>query len=180
MSAKRFLILAAATGALASCMPQRPAPPPPQPAQPLPPPPVARPLPPPPAAADWRDLPLSAGAWVYSSEASGSQALFGPAASEAAFIVRCERASGRVVLSREGAARGNAMTIRTSALSRSLPATARAEPLPYVSATVGARDPLLDAMVFSRGRFTVEMAGAPMLVIPAWPEPARVIEDCRS
>jgi hypothetical protein len=34
-------------------------------------------------------------------------------------------------------------------------------------------------MVFSRGRFTVEVPGAPMLVIPAWPEPARVIEDCR-
>jgi hypothetical protein len=181
MSAKRFLILTAAVGALAGCMAQRPAPPPPQREQPVAPPPVARPLPPPPAAsADWRDLPLSPGAWVYSSEASGSQALFGPPASEAAFIVRCERSSGRVILAREGTSRGNALTIRTSALSRSLPATARTEPLAYVSASLGARDPLLDSMAFSRGRFTVEMAGAPMLVIPAWPEPARVIEDCRS
>jgi hypothetical protein len=42
-----------------------------------------------------------------------------------------------------------------------------------------ARDPLLDQIAFSRGRFTIEAPGAAMLVIPAWPEAARVIEDCR-
>ena len=40
-------------------------------------------------------------------------------------------------------------------------------------------DPLLDAMAFSRGRFMVEMPGAPVLYLPAWPEVSRVIEDCR-
>ena len=42
-----------------------------------------------------------------------------------------------------------------------------------------AYDPLLDAIAFSRGRFTVESESGAMLVLPAWPEPARVVEDCR-
>ena len=40
-------------------------------------------------------------------------------------------------------------------------------------------DELLDAMAFSRGRFVIEQAGAPTLVVPAYPEVGRVIEDCR-
>jgi hypothetical protein len=44
---------------------------------------------------------------------------------------------------------------------------------------LGAQDSLLDAMGYSRGRFIVEQAGLPTLVIPAWPEIERVIEDCR-
>ena len=46
-------------------------------------------------------------------------------------------------------------------------------------ASVPARDPLLDAMAFSRGRFAVEVSGGPTLVVPAYPEVTRVIEDCR-
>jgi len=38
---------------------------------------------------------------------------------------------------------------------------------------------LLDAIAFSRGRFSVEAAGTARLVIPAWPEAARVVEACR-
>ena len=40
-------------------------------------------------------------------------------------------------------------------------------------------DPLLDQIAFSRGRFLVQAEGGPSLILPAWPEPARVIEDCR-
>ncbi|WP_345907778.1 hypothetical protein [Sphingomonas sp. UBA4815] len=40
-------------------------------------------------------------------------------------------------------------------------------------------DRLLDAMAFSRGRFTIEQAGQPPLIIPAYAEVGRVIEDCR-
>jgi hypothetical protein len=47
------------------------------------------------------------------------------------------------------------------------------------AAQLGARDPLLDAMAFSKGRFAVEVTGLPMLYLPAWPEVTRVIEDCR-
>jgi len=67
----------------------------------------------------------------------------------------------------------------TTSLSRSLPAsfnpaTAR------LSATLGAWDPLLDAFAFSHGRVGVTVSGLAPLVVPAWAEVARVIEDCRS
>lgn len=124
-------------------------------------------------------MPLTPGNWYYSSQSGASQAMFGAANSEAMFIVRCEP-SRQIVLSREGTPATAALTIRTTGTARSLPASVRTEPLAYASATVGANDPILDHMAFSRGRFTVEAQGLPMLVLPAWPEPARVIEDCRS
>jgi hypothetical protein len=44
---------------------------------------------------------------------------------------------------------------------------------------LAATDPLLDAIAFSRGRFAVEAPGLPTLILPTWPEPARVVEECR-
>ena len=178
MKSLRLVLLAGALAAVAACVPRQEAPQPqPQPVVRPPAPPL--PPPPPPLAADWRDMPLTPGNWYYRGEAATSQALFGAANSEPVFIVRCDRTSRRVTLSREARTTGNMMTIRTSSTSRSLPVTAQAEPLAYVTAALQANDQLLDAIAFSRGRFTVELPGLPMLVIPAWPEPARVIEDCR-
>jgi hypothetical protein len=42
-----------------------------------------------------------------------------------------------------------------------------------------ATDPLLDQIAFTRGRFMLA-AGTLELILPAWPEIARVVEDCRS
>ena len=50
---------------------------------------------------------------------------------------------------------------------------------PYVAAALAPSDALLDAMGFSRGRFVVEQADTPTLVVPAWAEVERVTEDCR-
>lgn len=147
--------------------------PPPQAAPPQP-----APVPPPPAGQDWRDIPLTPGTWHYGAEGGGSAARFGAAETEAIFSIRCDRAQRRVVLSLEGVHRG-AMTIRTSTLSRSLPMTVQEQPIAYSHAALAASDPFLDAIVFSRGRFTVEAPGSRMLVLPAWAEPARVVEDCR-
>jgi hypothetical protein len=135
--------------------------------------------PPPPPRADWRDIPLTPGNWFYRNEGATSQALFGPANSEASFIVRCDRARGQVVLSREGSANGNMMTVRTTSGARNFPLSVQTEPLASVSASLNPNDRFLDSMAFSRGRITVEVPGTPMLVIPSWAEPARVIEDCR-
>ena len=179
----RFLIVGGVLLA-AACARQAPPPPPPQPQprpQPQPQPrPLPQPVPAPPAAQDWRDLPLSGGSWYYSSQGATSQALFGPANSEAAFILRCERARRQITLSREGTAGGNMMTIRTTSGGRNYPISVQAEPLRYVFTTINAMDRFLDDIAFTRGRFTVEVPGMQMLVLPAWPEPARVIEDCRS
>lgn len=175
MRVMRFAMLGG-LALVAACVPRSE--PPPAPDEPRG---TRRPLPPPPAPTpeDWRDIALSPGGWVYSSQPETTQALFGPAASEASFVVRCDRARRTITLSREGNATAPTMTIRTSFTARNLPAEIQREPLPYTSATVSAGDPILDSMVFSRGRFTVEVPGTPMLVIPSWPEPARVIEDCR-
>lgn len=173
-----FYGLLAALTVVVGCVPPRePAPTPPPTQEPPPPPP---PLPePPPAAADWRDLPLTPGEWTYRNEGGSSIALFGPSPSEAQFAVRCDLQRRQVILSRAGETSGNAMTVRTSFGARNLPLSPVPGPLPEAGATVQPRDRLLDEMAFSRGRYTVEVPGRPMLVIPAWPEPSRVIEDCR-
>ena len=54
-----------------------------------------------------------------------------------------------------------------------------ADPVAGASVALAVRDPLLDAMAFSRGRFMLEVAGFPALYLPAWAEVGRVIEDCR-
>jgi hypothetical protein len=171
MKSVRSLCLIGGIAALAACVPQR-EPPPPPPPQPVPVRPAPPPPPPPPA--DWRDLPLTPGGWQYRSDGAGSQAVFGPAG-RAAFAFRCDRAQNRITVTREGAASGSVMTIRTSFGARNLAVT----PGQPITSALPVSDRFLDSMVFSRGRFTVEAAGQPMLVIPAWPEPARVIEDCR-
>ena len=152
--------------ALASCAP-RPAPPEPTPP---PPPAPAPPEPAPPPPVEWEDAPASPGDWSL----NGASATFG-SAQGAQFIVRCE-SSRQVSLIRAGA-RDGSLTLRTSYGARALPAAAQPEGL---AARVAASDPLLDSIVFSRGRFAVEAAGLPRLIVPAWPEAARVVEDCRS
>jgi hypothetical protein len=71
------------------------------------------------------------------------------------------------------------MTVRTSSSARSFPLSV-AEGGQYIYVALPVRDAFLDDVAFSRGRFTVMVPGTAMLVIPSWPEPSRVIEDCRS
>ena len=124
--------------------------------------------------AAWADAALSPGRWTYQpARSAGSRALFGPA-NAPSFQVAC--AAGRLLnLTRTGAAAGT-LTIRTTSTLRTLPGTRSDQGL---SAQLPANDPLMDAIAFSRGRFAVEAPGVPALVIPAWPELARVVEDCR-
>lgn len=179
MKRLRSILLLASFAAAAGCVPRREAQPQPEPQRPMPTPMPVRTPPPPPPRADWRDIPLTPGTWFYRNEGQVSFAMFGPANGEALFIVRCDRAGRQVRLSRAGSAGGGAMTVRTSSSARSFPSTVQAEPLPYVSANLSAGDRFLDEIAFSRGRFTVEVPGLAMLVVPSWAEPARVVEDCR-
>lgn len=73
------------------------------------------------------------------------------------------------------------LDVRTSSLSRRLPtADDVGGPGNYAIAVVRPAEPLLDAIAFSRGHFTVDAPGQPRLVLPAHPEVARVVEDCRT
>ena len=163
-----------ATAALASCIPApRGAPPP---AAPPPVAPSPAPLAPAPLAADWNDWPRTPGNWFYRRYDGRSSATFG-IPDQADLVLSCDGA-GRVLVNRPGSARG-ALTVRTSSLTRTLPVEPLGPAGTAVGATLAATDPLLDAIAFSRGRFTVEQAGAPSLVLPPQAEIGRLIEDCR-
>lgn len=174
-----FASVSATALLLAGCV--APSQPPPRPA-----PPVAVPTPapaptpappPPPVSADWRDWPLTPGNWSYRADAQGSTASFGVPGLAPEFTLRCDRARSRIVLMRNGQASVPALTIRTTSIARTLPLSPATT---GAAADLAARDTLIDAMGYSRGRFMVQGGGAPALVVPAWAEILRVAEDCRS
>ncbi|QJU56355.1 hypothetical protein HL653_00925 [Sphingomonas sp. AP4-R1] len=171
--ARATLAAAALLALLAGCATT---PPPAAPKAPPAPPPAAPP-PPPPADLAWADLPLSPGSWSYAREATGSAARFGTSADAPALAIRCEKARRLIHIAPAGATAGT-LTITTSYAGRALPLAAGTGG--HAEATLPAVDPFLDRIAFSRGRVSYAVAGQPLLVVPAWAEPARVIEDCRS
>lgn len=155
----------------ASCSERRVIPPPAPTPTPRP---IPRPLPPPPQTRlDWRDAPLTPGDWAWSSEAGQSTARF----AGGLLVLRCDRGAGTITLSRSiAAARPEPMTVTATAGMRTLTAVPQGGAL---TVTLPARDPVWDAMAFSRGRFALETAGAAPLIVPSWPEVGRVAQDCR-
>ena len=118
-----------------------------------------------------RAFPLTPGAWTYRATAEGSESGFA-----GVLRIRCDKAVRQISLQRLGVAPtpGVALPpllVATDSLARSLPGA---------GASLGPFDPLLDAIAFSRGRFVVTGGGGGMLVVPAWPEAARSIENCRN
>lgn len=156
----------------AACVPRTappapaPVPPPPRPA-----PPPAEPAPPP--AVDWQDGVLSPGDWEYRQDGPVALAIF--RSDRLTFTLRCE--PNRSVTAALTGAQAPALLIRTSYGERRLPATP--VHLNEMLASLAANDPLLDQMAFSRGRLFVQAEGGLALIVPAWPEIARVTEDCR-
>ena len=98
---------------------------------------------------------------------------------DAALVLRCDRAERRIFLSRPGTATAP-LTVRTTSATRALAVQPTGGTPPYAAVALAPSDPLLDAMAFSRGKLVVEQVGAPRLVVPAWAEIGRVVEDCRS
>ena len=129
-------------------------------------------------AADWRNWPATAGSWSYRADGRGSVAMFGRPGADAQAVLRCERDSGHVFLSVAGAAAG-AVTVRTSSVARTVPMAPTGGTPAYLAASLAPADPLLDAIAFSRGRFALSLPGTAPLVLPAWAEVGRVVEDCR-
>lgn len=174
----RLALAAAGMAALtlAACVPPAPEPSP-SPAASGPPSPQPQAAPPivlPPTYDDWMDAPRTPGDWRYSLAGGATIAEYLSPSSDQLFRMTC--AGGRIELAARGAdPSANAMTIRTETQDRTLPASAREG---WLATTLPARDPFLDAMAFSKGRFAVT-AGTRTYYVPAWPEVTRVIEDCR-
>lgn len=166
--ASTLVLATALTGCIPATTPPQ-APPPVQQA-PRPAPPARRPV----LGSDWRDWPLTPGDWRYQRTAQGSASTYGVAGAPR-LTLSCDLRNRSVRLGRPGSVAGS-WTIRTSSTVRNVAAQAGAAGAELVLA---ANDQLLDAMAFSRGRFTIEQPGQPPLVIPAYAEIGRVIEDCR-
>nr|WP_231621733.1 hypothetical protein [Sphingomonas sp. 37zxx] len=172
---QRILALFAPIALLAGCVaPARPEPKAP------PPPPASTPTPAPapaPASSDWRDWPLTPGTWAYARLAGGSIARFGQPGAEPELTLQCDLGGNVLILSRRGAApAGAAMTIRTNTTTRAVATQATGSAM---AVRLQPRDPLIDAIGFSRGRFVVEQRPMAVLVVPTWAEFLRVAEDCR-
>jgi hypothetical protein len=146
---------------------------------PRPAPPVTQPAPTPPAAAaNWSDRAPVPGVWTYTRDGRGSIARFGQAGADALFTIRCEASGARIFVSRPGSAPAK-MTLRSTNGAKAYDALPTSSTPPYVAAEIAARDPQLDAMVFSRGRILIGLDSAGDLILPIWPEFTRVVEDCR-
>lgn len=170
--------VAALVLALSGCAVVPSAPPPPTPApqiSPVPPPPAPKPV------LDWTNAPLTPGDWTYQALTAGSIARFGPIGGPTLLSLRCDLRYRRIILARAGASASPSLpvTVQTSygALGwYGTPVTAQGQ---WIEVSRVGSDPGFDWMAFSRGRLAVEVQGMARLIVPAWPEIARVIEDCR-
>jgi hypothetical protein len=110
-----------------------------------------------------------------------SIAQYGTPGLTAVFAVRCDFTRHTIVFSRGGVAPmpNAAMSFTTSYGSFAFTGANGGGQPPAIVTQASARDPHMDQIAFSRGRFLVDVAGQTRLVLPSWPEIARVIEDCR-
>jgi hypothetical protein len=120
-----------------------------------------------------------AGNWTYAATADGSEAAFANASAIPQLWLHCTRATRRVSVAKSATAAAPLLNVWTSALTRSAPASFNPA-TGRLTIDLAPTDPLLDAISSSRGRIGFSVAGQPALVIPAWAEAARVIEDCRA
>lgn len=131
----------------------------------------------------WMDEQQTPGDWRYVADRTETAALFGTGEDEGGveLIIACEILSSRISISRIGDPEGEtSMIIRTETQTGALLAEPAVSFAPLLLAHLDARDPLLDAIAFSKGRFAVEVGGTEPIYVPAYPEITRVIEDCRS
>jgi hypothetical protein len=120
-----------------------------------------------------------AGNWTYAATADGSEASFADASDIVQLWVHCSRAAGRVSIAKPATGGAPFLNVWTSSETRSIPSSFN--PMSgRLAIDLAATDPLLDAISSSRGRIGFAVAGQPALVIPAWAEAARVVEDCRA
>ena len=131
------------------------------------------------AAPDLNAVMPIAGDWTYAATSDGSEAQFTTATGYSQLWVRCTRATRRVSIARLATAAAPYVDVWTSSATRNVasafnPANGR------LTIEFENYDPLLDAIATSRGRVGFAIGSDAALVVPAWPDVARVIEDCRS
>ena len=131
------------------------------------------------AAQDLSTAQPVAGNWTYAMTSGGTEARFADIAGNPQLWIQCMRATRRVGIARLATGAAPFLTIWTSSLSRAVPASFNPA-TGRLTIDLATYDPLLDAIVSSRGRVGYTIGAQPSLVVPPWAEPARVIEDCRA
>ena len=127
---------------------------------------------------DWRDAPLTTGTWRYVPGTPRSYAAYGVAGAQPALVIACDKTARTIAILRQGTA--TSLTVTTSYGAATLPAGGLShEGQMMTGVQIMARDNLLDRVGYSRGRFAVSGAGLSPVIVPAWAEPSRAIEDCR-
>src|SRR6476646_6778043 len=116
----------------------------------------------------------TAGSWSYAAVPDGSEAVFANGTGSPQLFVHCTRATRRVTISRPTAAAAASISVWTSSLERSVPSSFNPAS-GRLTIDLTNFDPLLDAIVSSRGRIAFTVAAQPALVVPPWAEVARVI-----
>lgn len=178
----RRLTLFAILPLLASCVaPSGPVAPTPAPR------PAPTPAPTPPAprstvdryAGDWSVADVTPGEWRYTASASGGIARFANGTGPVQASISC--AAGQVTIARAGTIPADIaamINVRNSFAERALPIRVDMASR-MLTATLPARDPLWDQLIYSRGRFLIEATRQAPIIVVTRPEIARVIEDCR-
>lgn len=119
-----------------------------------------------------------AGSWSYAATADGSEATFANESGFPQLIVHCTRATRRVSIAKPASAAAPLINVWTSSQTRNVPASFNPA-TGRLTIEFEANDSLLDALSNSRGRLGFTVSPQPSLVVPAWAEVARVVEDCR-
>ncbi|TZG29058.1 hypothetical protein [Sphingomonas montanisoli] len=127
---------------------------------------------------DWRDAALTPGTWRYVPGTAHSYAAYGVAGAQPALVIACDKTARTIAIMRQGTA--TSLTVTTSYGAATLPAGGLShEGQAMTGARLSARDNLLDRIGYSRGRFAVSGSGLSPVIVPAWAEPSRALEDCR-
>jgi hypothetical protein len=128
----------------------------------------------------WKDAALTPGKWRYiNQDPDTSAAAFD--SPEGGLTIEC-RKNGKSIhflFENRNTTNNRAITIRTETMAREIVVFDIGTSVQTTIVGLPARDPLLDAIAFTNGRFAAEVAGERTLVLPAWAEVSRVIEDCR-
>lgn len=128
---------------------------------------------------------MTPGGWMYRADTQRSAAFYGNSngTTPPVLAIRCDRQGRSIRLDRALPAHATSagmIRVTTSFGDTQWPAQTIDPGQPLLSARLAATDPALDKMAYSRGRIMIEASGTERLILPAWPEMARVIENCRA
>jgi hypothetical protein len=132
-----------------------------------------------PATPDLATATPIAGDWTYTATNDGSEASFANSAGYPQLWVHCTRATRRVTIAKRASVAAPLLNVWTSGQSRNVASSFDAA-TGKLTINLDANDALLDGVANSRGRLGFTVGNEPPLVVPAWAEPARVVEDCRA